>query len=52
MADFIAGKKLRLTLWVQTTTGTTPGNLGIEVYCGSADAGGTALLTDRLRRTP
>lgn len=42
---FIAGKKLRLTLWVQTTTGVTPGNLGIELYVGSADAGGVAVLT-------
>lgn len=42
---FIAGKKLRLGMWLQTTTGVTPGNLGIEVYCGSADAGGTVLLT-------
>src|SRR4051812_40986624 len=42
---FIAGKKLRLGMWVQTTTGVTPGNLGIEVYVGSADAGGTVVLT-------
>ena len=42
---FIAGKKLRMTLWVQTTTGVTPGNLGIELYVGSADAGGTLVVS-------
>lgn len=37
---FTAGKKLRLTAWVSVTSGVTPGNGGIELYVGSADAGG------------
>src|SRR6266536_2182244 len=42
---FIAGKKLRLTVWVGVTSGTTPGNGGIELYVGSADAGGTLMAS-------
>ena len=41
---FIAGKKLRLTVWGTITTAATPGNLQIAAYVGSADAGGTAVL--------
>lgn len=42
---FIAGKKLRMTLWVAITSGTTPGNMGIEAYVGSADASGTLIVS-------
>src|SRR2546421_6195160 len=41
---FIAGKKLRLTVWGTITTVLTPGNMQIAAYVGSADAGGTAVL--------
>lgn len=42
---FIAGKKVRLTAWVSVTSGATPGNSGIELYVGSADAGGVLLAS-------
>jgi hypothetical protein len=42
---FTAGKKLRLTAWVSVTTGVTPANGGIELYVGSADAGGTLVAS-------
>lgn len=42
---FTAGKKLRLTIWGTMTTILTPGNIGIELYVGSADAGGTLVAS-------
>ena len=42
---FTAGKKLRMTLWVSVTSGTTPGNSQIDAYVGSTDAGGTLVVS-------
>jgi hypothetical protein len=42
---FTAGKRLRLTYLFRYTTGTTPGNLGMEIYYGTTDAGGTLLAS-------
>jgi hypothetical protein len=42
---FYAGKKMRLTVWGTLTTAATPGNLGIESYVGSTDAGGTLMAS-------
>jgi hypothetical protein len=37
------GKKLKLTVYGAFTTALTPGNLGVELYYGTSDAGGTLL---------
>jgi hypothetical protein len=42
---FKAGKKLRMTLEVAVTSGTTPGNSQIDIYVGSTDAGGTLIVS-------
>lgn len=42
---FATPKKVRLTVWVAVTTGTTPGNTGIELYYGTTDAGTTAIVS-------
>jgi hypothetical protein len=39
------GKKNKLTVYGAVTTGLTPGNLGVELYYGTADAGGTLLAS-------
>jgi hypothetical protein len=40
---FTPGKGLKLTVMGAFTTAATPGNLGVEHYFGTADAGGTLL---------
>lgn len=42
---FTAGKMVRITVFGTFTTVLTPTNLGIELYVGSADAGGTLLAS-------
>jgi hypothetical protein len=42
---FNVGKVLRITIFGSITTGATPGNLGIELYYGTTDAGGTLLAS-------
>ncbi len=39
------GKRLQITAYGTLTTGATPGNLGVELYFGTADAGGTLLAS-------
>lgn len=39
------GKKLRLTVYGTITTALTPGNIGVELYFGTADATGTLLAS-------
>jgi hypothetical protein len=42
---FWAGKAVMLTVFGAMTTAATPGNLGIELYYGTTDAGGTLLAS-------
>lgn len=39
------GKKLMLTVYGTITTALTPGNIGVELYYGTTDAGGTLLAS-------
>lgn len=39
------GKAVRLTLYGSITTVLTPGNIGVELYYGTTDAGGTLLAS-------
>lgn len=43
--EWYAGKKFYLRQFGQATTGTTPGNLTVEIRLGTTDAGGTILAT-------
>lgn len=40
-----AGKAVRLTIYGSITTAVTPGNIGVELYYGTASAGGTLLAS-------
>jgi hypothetical protein len=42
---FYAGKKCQLLVYGTITTAATPGNLGVELYYGTTDAGGTLLAS-------
>ena len=42
---FWPGKVIKVTAMGALTTGTTPGNVGVEHYFGTADAGGTLLAS-------
>lgn len=42
---FGAGKKIRVTVYGSMTTAATPGNIGVELYYGTTDAGGTLLAS-------
>jgi hypothetical protein len=42
---FTVGKKVRLTVMFRMTTGAAAGNVGMEIYYGTTDAGGTLLAS-------
>lgn len=42
---FYPTKRVKVEYFFRYTTGTTPGNIGVEVYYGTTDAGGTLLAS-------